>query len=168
MKKVIAVAALGVLAFVLAPIASSNAATLAGACTIKGSAAFGSTLSPIVPSPNTYSFSGSAECLGSGSEVKESGTATVSGSGELACPAALSALPAGKGELKLPSGTYKFELRFVAQGGVVDLVVTPEGEAGGAVGAAEFLTDGVGTLEACANGKIKEKLEFTAAAAGII
>jgi hypothetical protein len=168
MKKVIALAALGVLAVVLAPVASANAATLAGACTIKGAAKFGSPLAPIVPSPNSYSFSGSAECVGSGSGVKESGTATVSGSGELACPAALSALPAGKGELTLPSGTYKFELRFVAQAGVVDLVITPEGEPGGAVGAAEFLTDGVGTLEACANGKIQEKLEFTAAAAGVI
>jgi len=138
---------------------------------IKGTATFGGPLSATLPAANTYSFSGSAECVDSGGEEK--GTAEVKGGGALACAVAegglglLGSSPAGTGSLTITSGahpgTYPFTLAFVAAAGNVVLDIN----SGGATGDAEFLTDGPGTLAECAAGTAKA-LGFTAVAAGTI
>jgi hypothetical protein len=181
MKRLILFASLCVVGFVLAPMASANAAVLVGTCKIHGSAEFKPGLLENGPKKIHYEFTSKAGGKlkiggeGAGCVNQEGktllGKATVHSEGELACGAAVGELTGegvGKGELSVEGGPYKFELRIVAAGGTVALAVTPEPLGSGvATGFANFLVSEAEPAAECVKKGVK-KLEFDASVTGAI
>lgn len=173
MRKVVILAGLCVAAVIVAPVASANAAeaTLTGTCKIVGEAEFTNPLSKGAPEPNSYKFTGAAECVSESGE-KTSGTAKVEGAGELACAVAKGGVTVvgegvGPGTLIVGGTEYKFVLSFVAAASNVLLDITNSEGTAHATGDASFATSGSEAVTKCAKGEAK-KLNFTAAAAGTI
>jgi len=173
MRKIMLLGILCLGALVIGPVASASAAEITGACEISGGAEFKPGLGKELAEVE-YKFSGSAKCKPvGGGEV--SGTASVSGKGQLQCAVAAGGLSVlgtgapGKGKLVLNGEEYKFELSFVAQAGIVDLLARPEGStAYTATGEAEFLTtNGPTAIVQCAQSSLSE-LSFEAQTAGTI
>jgi hypothetical protein len=169
MKKLILIVGLCIVAAVVAPVASASAAEeTTGTCKIEGEAKFPEGLGK-TPKSVEYTFKGAANC-----STGEKGETTVSGKALLQCAVAAGGIEVigetgapGKGHL---IGTkYPFELSFVAQAGIVDLLARPEGEtAYTATGEAEFLTtNGSEAIVECAQ-KSLTKLNFVAETAGKI
>jgi len=170
MRKLIVAAALCVLAFVLAPIGSASA-NVTGACEIKGEAEFVPGLGK-TPAEVEYKFKGKSKCATAAGNVE--GETTVKGKAQLQCAVAAGGIEVvgatgapGKGFFL---GTEDpFELSFVAQAGVVDLLARPEGETGySATGEAQFLTtNGPTEIVKCAQTNLKA-LNFEAQTAGTV
>jgi hypothetical protein len=168
MKRLLLIAGLCAAGIVAAPLAAANAATLTGACEVKGSAKFGPTNLQKTLEFHTYAFEGPTTCKDT-NNVTHTGTVTVTGgNGQLSCLAAVSEAE-GNGELKETSpgtATYNFTLSFVATGGQVALVIKVGGVPS-ATGDATFLKSKNQTPAECLTGGV-EKLEFEAVAAGTI
>src|SRR5215218_9245647 len=95
MKKVLLAVATTAIAFALVPLASANAATFSGACTLSGNATFGP--NPLTTAPQageTCTFTAtSGTCSGTvngAAVVNAAATASASGSGTLGCTGAAS------------------------------------------------------------------------------
>jgi hypothetical protein len=164
-----ALCAVGVIA---APIASASAAELTGKCQIAGEAKFPGGLGKS-PTKGIYEFEGTANCETASGE-KKSGPTKVKGEALLSCAVAAGGITVvgetgapGKGTII--SEEYKFELSFVAQAGVVDLLARPEGNSAyTASGEAEFLTtNGPSEIVKCAQSNLTS-LKFEAQTAGTI
>jgi len=167
MKRLILIASLCVVGFVIAPLAAANAATLTGACEVKGSAKFGPTNLTSTLAFHTYEFEGKATCKDT-ANVTHEGTVTVKeGNGQLSCLAAVSEAE-GNGVLtEAVTGTkYAFTLSFVATGGQVALVIKVGGVAS-ATGDATFANSKNQTPAECLTGGVS-KLEFEADAVGTL
>jgi hypothetical protein len=185
-KKVMLVASLAIVAAVVAPVASASAATLAGTCTIEGTATFPEKLPPNGKlAEREYKFKDEAKgsCHGTisgGLTIEENiKEATVEGKGELACLVAENeatlagkTIGGGTGKVILNSGTeFQFnEFKFAAAAGDVNFTGKPVGAEGGFGGSAEFGTNtNQKVLEQCLKGEPEiESLKFTALAAGVI
>jgi hypothetical protein len=167
MKRLLLIAGLCAAGIVAAPLAAANAATLTGACEVKGSAKFGPTNLQKTLEFHTYAFEGATTCKDT-NNVTHTGTVTVTGgNGQLSCLAAVSETE-GNGVLtETGTGTkYEFTLSFVATGGQVALVIKVGGVPS-ATGDATFLKSKTQTPAECLTGGV-EKLEFEAVAAGTI
>jgi hypothetical protein len=170
-KKLILVASLAVVAVIVAPIASANAA-VTGACTVHGQATFtGGKLNP-TPEKLGYAFAakeGEVTCHEtSGAEHKGSASVT-GGNGTLSCGAAVSETE-GEGTLTLPGvagSPFHFKLSFVAAAGVVGLLIKSPAGTPEATGAASFAKSTKEEAKLCASPGVTE-LEFDAVTAGTI
>jgi hypothetical protein len=139
MKRLILVATLGVIGFVLAPVASASAAELTGECQVSGLATFPSGLSGVPKTADPYGFTGNATCKDT-SGATHTGTVSITGgTGTLSCGASASEAE-GQGTLNEESPgkeKYSFTLSFAGTGPVVALVVKVGGKPS-ATGAATF------------------------------
>jgi hypothetical protein len=141
MRRVLLVLPLAVAAFVLAPMATANAATVSGACTVSGQAHFTPTGLKAVPGPMTYDFTGSGTCNGTldGNPITNAPvSAHAAGAGTLSCLGAAST--GGSGTLTFPAAgnvTVGFGISLVGTGSEVTFVLTGNG-GGAGVGHATF------------------------------
>jgi hypothetical protein len=165
MKRLILVASLGVLGFVLAPVASASAAELSGECQVSGTALFPSGISGVPKTADPYEFAGNTTCKDT-SGVEHVGTVSITGgTGTLSCGASVSE-GEGNGTLTETSpGTekYNFTLSFAGTGPDVTLVIKVGGKPS-AAGTATFAKAKNAT--SCPTGV--SSLEFEALAAGTI
>lgn len=155
------VASAALAAFVLVPAASASAAnSVSGACTLSGTASFGSPLG-LVPGSNSFNFSGSGNCSGTlnGAAITNAAaTASAGGSGTLGCSASEGT---GSGTLTVNGSAVGFTFTLAGTASEVELVLT--GNSGGAgLGHATFATGGTSGL-GCTSGV--SSLPFTVAAA---
>jgi hypothetical protein len=175
MKRIVLLAALCVVGFVIAPITSASAAKLTGVCAVGGKAAF-FTKGPkgekvpakLSETPQTleYEFNGTAKCVEAGTEARKEGAAAVTGGeGIFSCVAKGTNLKDGSGTL---FGTYKFDLDVEAGGGSVALLAEESAtENVTAAGLANFFASKEEEAKTCREGGVHE-LEFNAVTAGSI
>lgn len=178
MKRLVLVACLCILAFVLAPVAAANAETFKGACTISGTTKFwglkegkkielrlSSTLMEI-----DFLFLGGGKCVLPSGEVVEVHV-HVEGKGSFTC--AEKGEGTATGYVEATSGPkkgtkYEFELGIDAAGGSVVLhVKTGASKEETAKGTANFYLSKKQLAAECPLGGVEE-LEFNAVAAGEI
>ena len=175
MKRMLLVACLCAVAFVLVPMTSASAAKLTGVCAVTGKAAF-FTKGPLgekvaaklseTPQTLEYEFNGTAKCVEAGSEAKKEGAASVmGGEGTFTCVSKGTNVKDGAGTL---FGTYKFDLDVEAAAGSVGLLVEESGtENLTATGFANFFASKEEEAKKCSEGGVHE-LEFNAVTAGTI
>jgi len=170
MRRILLIAPLALAAFVLAPMATANAATVSGACTVSGTAHFTPTGLKSVPGPMGYDFTGTGTCNGTlnGTPVTNSPvTAHAAGSGTLSCVGAVST--GGSGTLAFTSAgvTIGFQVDLVGAGSEVTFVLTGNG-GGNGVGHATFATNGTRATECSSDAGLNDLgFDIQAAAVGL-
>jgi len=143
MRRLLALLALTLGVTVLAPVASSSAATVSGACVISGSASFSPNGLTATPQSLTYNFGGTGTCSGTlnGAPITNAPvSASASGSGTLSCAASVST--GGTGSLTFPAQgvTIGFGINLAGCGSEVGFTLTGNGGGAGA-GHATFATN---------------------------
>jgi hypothetical protein len=143
MRRLLALLALTLGAIVLAPVASSSAATVSGVCTISGSANFAPNGLTNTPSSLSYDFGGTGTCSGTldGAPIANAPvSAHASGPGTLSCAASLS--QNGTGTLTFPAQGVTIGFGITLAGGGTEVGFTLTGNGGGAgAGHATFATN---------------------------
>lgn len=158
MRRLLAVVALTLGAVVLVPVASSSAATFAGACTISGNATFSGGGLQNTPQTLSYTFDSTGggpladNCTGSlnnGVPATYPITANASGSGTLSCAAAAST--GGTATVAFVGGpTFNFGIDLVGTGTEVEFVIS--NGAGGAGGGHATFAEEITRAPECATG----------------
>jgi hypothetical protein len=181
MKKLILVASLCVAGFVLAPIASANAA-VKGTCTVTGTAEFAPNLKFEPEQEITYNLKSGPKGAVCDNETtgnpKEEGEFTVTGAVKATCMGPWTNVKDGEGTLKgfagEPVGGYKFDLDVTGTAnGIVNLLIEKFGSATTgdevtAEGKAVFFFSAEEPAAKCFTSAGVKKLEFVAVARGSI
>ena len=157
-------------AVVLVPVASSSAATFAGACTISGNATFSGSGLQNTPQTLGYVFDSAGggpladSCTGSlngGAPATHAITANASGSGTLSCAAAAST--GGTATVAFAGGpTFNFGIDLVGTGTEVEFVLSDG--AGGAGGGHATFAEEITRAPECASGITSLGFDVVAAA----
>jgi hypothetical protein len=168
MSRRLIILALALGAFLIVPVASANAATFAGACTVSGNANFGPTGLKSTPASLTYNFSGTGSCTGvlDGAQIVQAPvSAGASGAGTLSCTAA--AATGGSGSITFTGRgvTIPFGVNLVGAGTEVAFTLT--GGTGAAVGHASFAANAARATE-CSSPNGVNNLGFDIQAAGTL
>jgi hypothetical protein len=170
MRRLLALLAVALCAFVLAPAASSSAATFAGACTISGNATFSGGGLQNTPQTLTYTFDSAGggpladSCVGSlngGAPATHAITASATGTGTLSCAAAVST--GGTATVSFTGGpAFNFGIDLVGTGSEVEFVINDG--AGGAGGGHATFAEEITRAPECATGITSLGFDVVAAA----
>jgi hypothetical protein len=168
MSRRLIVVALALGAFLIVPVASANAATFAGACTVSGNANFGPSGLKATPQNLTYTFNSTGSCTGTldgAAIVQAPVSANATGSGTLSCAAAVA--PGGSGSITFTGQgvTIPFAVNLAGVGTEVAFTLT--GGTGVAVGHASFAAN-AGRATECSSDTGIQSLGFDIQAAGTL